>query len=115
QPTVNGQISKIPLAINTMGSHQRIAMALGVEHVDDLMRQMELIVKAKPPTSLKHAWTLAMQGLDLLNAKPKHVQSGPCQEVIHRFSDSDNRQSPIANRQSPAALLNLPILQCWPQ
>src|SRR5215211_5411599 len=70
KPTIDGQASKFPLAINTMGSHRRMAMALGLEHIDELMRQMELILKAKPPTSLKHAWTLAMQGLDLLHAKP---------------------------------------------
>ena len=59
-----------------------MAMALGLGHVDELMRQMELILKAKPPTSLQHAWTLAKQGLDLLNAKPKHVKNGRCKEVM---------------------------------
>ena len=74
-----------------------MALALGLEHVDDLMHQMELILKAKPPTSLKHAWTLAMQGLDLLNAKPKHVRSGPCKEVVHKFTpESDVPSSAIA-------------------
>src|SRR5580765_1094700 len=85
KPTINGVESPFPVAINTMGSHRRMAMALGLEHIDELMRKMELILKAKPPTSLQHAWTLAMQGLDLLNAKPKHVKNGPCKEVIHRF------------------------------
>ena len=117
KPTVNGKEAAFPLAINTMGSHRRMAMALGIPHVDDLMRQMELILKAKPPTSLKHAWTLAMQGLDLLNAKPKHVQTGPCKEVVHRFSDADASHLPsaICHRPSLPTLLNLPILQCWPQ
>jgi 4-hydroxy-3-polyprenylbenzoate decarboxylase len=68
-----------------------MALALGIEHVDELMRQMELILKAKPPTSMKHAWTLAMQGLDLLNAKPKHVKSGPCKEVIWKCTDEPGR------------------------
>jgi 4-hydroxy-3-polyprenylbenzoate decarboxylase len=112
QPTVNGAVSKFPLAINTMGSQRRMAMALGLGHVDELMREMELILKAKPPTSLKHAWTLAMQGLDLLHAKPKHVKDGPCKEVVRRF---DNQQSAISNQQSLPTLLDLPILQCWPK
>src|ERR1700744_5002048 len=85
KPTVDGKASSFPLAINTMGSQRRMAMALGLEHVDELMRQMELILKAKPPTSLKHAWTLAMQGLDLLHAKPKRVSNGPCKDVVHKF------------------------------
>lgn len=110
KPTVNGKVSAFPLAINTMGSHRRMAMALGLNHVDDLMRQMELILKAKPPTSLKHAWTLAMQGLDLLNAKPKHVRSGPCKEVVHTFTDAE-----ASHPQALPSLLDMPILQCWPQ
>src|SRR5688572_28470439 len=47
KPTVNGTASQFPLAINTMGSQRRMALALGINHVDDLMRQMELILKAK--------------------------------------------------------------------
>lgn len=108
QPTVNGQVSPFPLAINTMGSHRRMAMALGLEHIDELMKQMELILKAKPPTDLKSTWNLAMQGLDLLHAKPRHVNDGPCKEVIHRFDGTP------ADAGLLPTLLDLPILQCWP-
>ncbi len=115
KPTVNGTASPFPLAINTMGSHRRMAMALGLGHIDELMQEMELILKAKPPTSLKHAWALAMQGLGLLNARPKHVSDGPCKEVIHRFAEhpTSNIQHPTSNGE--ATLLDLPILKCWPQ
>jgi 4-hydroxy-3-polyprenylbenzoate decarboxylase len=110
KPTVAGVVSQFPLAINTMGSVKRMALALGLESVDVLAEQMELILKAKPPTNLKTAWNLALQGLDLLHAKPKHVKSGPCKEVIHRFD------SPAAATSSALpTLLDLPILQCWPQ
>ena len=104
KPTVGGVVSKFPLAINTLGSRKRMAMSLGVESVRELADQMQLILKAKPPTSLKHAWKLAMQGLDLLNAKPKRVSSGPCKEVIHRFSEG-----------AGVTLDDLPILKCWPK
>ena len=104
KPTIGGVASKFPLAINTLGSRERMAMSLGVESVRELADQMQLILKAKPPTSLKHAWKLAMQGLDLLNAKPKKVNSGPCKEVIHRFSEG-----------SGVTLDDLPILKCWPK
>jgi len=114
KPTVQGVASRFPLAVNTMGSTRRMAMALGLEHIDQLMRQMELILKAKPPTSLKHAWTLAMQGLDLLNAKPKRVSDGPCKEVVKRFAETSNIERRTSNIELPT-LLDLPILQCWPQ
>jgi 4-hydroxy-3-polyprenylbenzoate decarboxylase len=80
KPTVNGVVSSIPLAINTLGSKKRMAMSLGLENIEQLAEEMRLLVKAKPPTSLKSAWKLAMQGLSLLNAKPKHVSDGPCTE-----------------------------------
>ena len=112
KPTVNGAASPFPLAINTMGSHRRMAMALGIERVSELAKQMELILKAKPPTSLKHAWTLAMQGLDLLNAKPRHVKGGPCKEVVKRFDaeigDRDRRSSPARTPISPLSWASHP-------
>jgi 4-hydroxy-3-polyprenylbenzoate decarboxylase len=111
KPTIHGEVSRFPLAINTMGSRRRMAMALGLGSIDELARQMELILKAKPPTSLQSAWNLALQGLGLLNAKPKHVTDGPCKEVIRRFDDS----SPPAGEDSLPTLLDLPILQCWPK
>ena len=51
RPTINGRPSRFPLAINTMGSERRMALALGIPSVDDLAHQMQLILKAKPPTS----------------------------------------------------------------
>ena len=113
KPTINGVASKFPLAINTMGSRKRMAMALGIDSVKDLADRLQLILKAKPPTSLKHAWKLAMQGIDLLHAKPKHVSDGPCKEVIVRCED--NPRSAIRDPQSLPTLLDLPILQCWPK
>ena len=111
KPTVNGQISSFPLAINTLGSQRRMALSLGIEKIDDLAKQMELILKAKPPTNLRSAWNLALQGLDLLHAKPTKVDDGPCKEVIHRFDDRK-----VGNQASEVlpTLLDLPILQCWP-
>jgi 4-hydroxy-3-polyprenylbenzoate decarboxylase len=101
KPTIDGVPSKFPLAINTLGSRRRMAMSLGIESVKELAEQMQLILKAKPPTNLKSAWKLALQGLDLLHAKPKHVSDGPCKEVIRRLD-------------APLNLLELPILKCWP-
>ncbi len=125
KPTVNGVVSPFPLAINTMGSRARTARALGIGDVSELAAQMELILKAKPPTSLKHAWTLAMQGLDLLNAKPKRVKDGPCKEVVKILeagggrregkSESSHRGFSVEPPASLPTLLDLPILKCWPQ
>lgn len=110
KPTVGGVVSPYPLAVNTMGSRRRMAMALGIGSVEELAQQMQLILKAKPPTDLKSAWKLARQGIDLLHARPKHVKDGPCKDVVHRFS-----QDQPVTADALATLLDLPILQCWPQ
>ena len=71
RPTINGKISPFPLAINTMGSERRMARALGLESIDEIAHQMQLILKAKPPTSVRQGWSLLKQGIDLLHARQK--------------------------------------------
>ncbi|MGI8430710.1 MAG: menaquinone biosynthesis decarboxylase [Chthoniobacterales bacterium] len=111
QPTLDGQPSRFPVAINTMGSEKRMALALQVDQIADLAQEIQLILKAKPPTDLREGWSLLKQGIHLLRARPKHVKGAACQEVVYRFDDSDN-QSPGTDNFS---LGDLPILHCWPQ
>ena len=106
QPTIDGKSSRFPLAVNTMGSVRRMDLALGTS-ADDLAHQMQLILKAKPPTGLKDGWNLFKQGIDLLHARPKHVKDGPCKEVIVRFDGEP--------KASEFSLNDLPVLKCWPQ
>jgi 4-hydroxy-3-polyprenylbenzoate decarboxylase len=102
KPTIDGKISRFPVSINSMGSDHRMARALGLSSVDELAHEMQLILKAKPPTSVREGWSLLKQGVDLLHARPKHVSDGPCKESIHRFNDS-------------FSLNDLPVLVCWPK
>src|SRR5215472_14203238 len=84
KPTVNGQISPFPLAINTMGSWKRMAMSMGADSVDEVAAELGSLMKAKPPTGFREALKLLGTALDLRHAKPKSVNSGPCKEVVHR-------------------------------
>src|SRR3984893_3763589 len=104
QPLVEGRVSKFPVAINTMGSRKRIAMALGRESVDEIAQEIQLILKAKPPTDLREGWNLLKQGIHLLHARPKSVRDAPCQEVGHRIENGESY-----------SLEDLPILKCWPK
>jgi 4-hydroxy-3-polyprenylbenzoate decarboxylase len=113
KPTVNGTVSSVPLAINTMGSPRRMAMALGLDSIEELAEQMQLLLKAKPPTNLKSAWNLVKQGVDLLHARPKHVKTGPCKEVVHRVPAP--RSAEGHSQTGLPTLLDLPIQQCWPE
>src|SRR5690349_24302197 len=53
KPTVNGQPSPFPVAINTMGSHKRMAMSMGANSVEEVANELGSLMKAKPPTSLR--------------------------------------------------------------
>jgi 4-hydroxy-3-polyprenylbenzoate decarboxylase len=125
KPTVNGQVSPFPLAINTMGSWKRLALSLGANSVDKVAAELGALVKAKPPTSFSEAIQLLGQALDLRHAKPKIVKDGPCREVIKKFEVSSvqfsgswpkapNVPDPSTFNLQPSTLLNLPIQKCWP-
>src|SRR2546426_2849347 len=55
KPTVNGQLSPFPLAINTLGSDRRMAMSLGADSVDQVAAELGSLLNAKPPMSFKEA------------------------------------------------------------
>src|SRR6187401_1031642 len=85
KPTVNGVASPFPVAINTLGSHRRMALSLNANSVDEAAAELGSLMKAKPPTSLKATLTLLGQAMDLRHAKPKLLKNGPCKDVIHKF------------------------------
>ncbi|HUC85036.1 MAG TPA: UbiD family decarboxylase [Candidatus Acidoferrales bacterium] len=144
QPTVNGVASPFPVAINTMGSHRRMAMSMDADSVEAVAGELGSLMKAKPPTSFKEAIKLLGQALDLRHAKPKIVTAGPCKDVIHKFDAPPARKEawPAASdilkagqasrepgsegaqdisrlpsgggRDACPTLANLPILKCWP-
>ena len=103
-PVVEGQKSEFPVAINTMGSRRRMALALQVADVADIAQEIQLILKAKPPTDLREGWSLLKQGIHLLHARPKSVREAPCQEVVHKLGNGE-----------AFSLRDLPILKCWPK
>jgi 4-hydroxy-3-polyprenylbenzoate decarboxylase len=105
QPAIDGKTSKFPVAINTMGSRKRMAMALGRDSIDDVAQEIQLILKAKPPTDLREGFALLKQGIHLLHARPKSVRDAACQEVVHK----------IDNGSSNFSLRDLPIIKCWPK
>ena len=107
KPLIDGKPSRFPVAINTMGSERRMALALQVESIGDLAQEIALILKAKPPTDLREGWSLLKQGINLLHARPKHVKSGRLPGSGASFR---------RRRAAPTSTLaDLPILKCWPK
>src|SRR4030095_1826326 len=94
QPIVDGQKSEFPVAINTMGSRRRMALALQVADIGDIAQEIQLILKAKPPTDLREGWSLLKQGIHLLHARPKQVKDAPCQDIVHKMDAGSRRALP---------------------
>ena len=124
KPTIDGEVSPFPVAINTMGSWKRMALSMGAATVDAVAAELGALLKAKPPTSIREAVKLLGTALEMRHARPRRVKDGPCKEVIHKVIGSELRAEswPLApDWQNPSTfnshwptLLNLPILKCWP-
>ncbi len=105
QPQNLGHPAEFPLLINAFGSSRRMAMALGVEAIEEIAVQLGGLMKAKPPRSFGEAIRLLGQALDLRHARPLEVTSGACQEVVWRADDPPKGRG----------LGRLPVLKCWPE
>ena len=126
KPTVNGVVSPFPVAINTFGSPQRMAMSLGADSVEELAAELGALLQAKPPAGFRDALKLLGQALELRHARPRVVGGGACKEVVHKFQDSSVKCSswpPAPTLETsnlkletspPPTLRDLPILKCWP-
>lgn len=91
---------EIPVLMNAFGSMERMALALGVERVDDIaaeLRDLLRIPRISPQSKLE-LMRLVPAARRAVNF-PKYVKTGPCKEVIVRDKPS---------------LAMFPILKCWP-
>jgi 4-hydroxy-3-polyprenylbenzoate decarboxylase len=88
--------------INQFGSEHRMAMALGVEKLDDIAERIHGLVNVKPPAGgLFDKLKMLPQLAELGHIFPKTVSAkdAPCKEIIRRDSFDLNF---------------FPILKCWP-
>ena len=96
----NVEGSEMPLLINTYGSYQRMAMALGVEDLGQVASEIESMIKLDAPDSLLDKIKILRMLSQLTNFPPKTVKKGACQEVV------------LTGEQ--ASLDVLPLIKCWP-
>jgi 4-hydroxy-3-polyprenylbenzoate decarboxylase len=89
---------QIPLLINAFGSTKRMALALGVEDIEDIAGDIDKLIRTKPPKTFRDKLQLLRELVKLAGIPPKIVNQGACQEVIQREPD----------------LGILPVLTCWP-
>lgn len=95
--------SGFPVLTNMMGSERRIALALGVESLDELPKRIDSLLKEvlSPKGSLLEKMRMLPMLTDVAKWFPKRVKGrGACQQVVLTGEDAD------INR--------LPVLKCWP-
>lgn len=97
----------MPVAINLMGSFDRMAWALGVDahtgtwrDLDAKARDLMELLPLDMPASMKGKLGAIMNLKDLAGAGPKTVKKAPVQEVVLRGDEVD--------------LGKLPVLKTWP-
>ena len=96
----NVEGSQMPLLINAFGSYKRMAMALGVDDLNEIADEIEGMIKLDPPESLLDKVKILGILAKLTKFPPKTVRRGACQEVVFT---GDN-----------VSLDTLPIIKCWP-
>ncbi len=87
--------------INQFGSERRMALALGVERLDEIAERITGLMNVKAPEGLFDKLKMLPQLGALTSAFPKTVSAkdAPCKEVILRENFDLNK---------------FPILKCWP-
>ena len=91
-----------PVVINLYGTHQRVAWALGVEDVEEIVARVRKLtgLPQAPPKGLMDKLRTLGDLAGLARSQPKTVRNAPCQEVVLTGEE--------------ASLDRLPILTCWP-
>jgi len=88
------------LLINQFGSDRRMKMSVDVESYDEIAARIRMFMDVKSPQGFLDKLKMLPLLTEAGKFFPRTVPTGPCKEVIKR----DN-----------FALLDFPILQCWPK
>jgi 4-hydroxy-3-polyprenylbenzoate decarboxylase len=92
---------EMPIVVNLFGTPRRMAMALGVERLDEIGERIGELAKPELPVG----WAGVRDGIgklmQLKSVPPKKVRGAPCQEVVYQGDEVD--------------LNRLPGLWVWPE
>src|SRR2546426_2086021 len=89
----------IPAVTNLYGSNERMCLALGVNTLDDLAREIDELMTPQMPEGIMDALKMLPMVGRLRDLMPKTVKDAPCHEIVQRDGTLDA----------------LPILTCWPE
>lgn len=90
--------SPYPVAINLMGTVERVCMAMNMEtpqELETLGKKLALLYQPKPPKKVSQAIEFGKVLFDVVRAKPGQDFLPACQQVILRGEDVDLTQLPM--------------------
>ena len=96
--------SSMPVAVNLLGTMERVVWSMGLEkqeELEDLGKKLALLQQPRPPKGLKETKAFASVAWDLLKARPDIDLLPPCHQQIISEKDLD--------------LNHLPLLRPWPE
>lgn len=94
----NVQGATMPLAINVLGTVERVCWAMGMDHPADLEtlgQKLALLYQPRPPKQFSQAIDLGKALFDVVKAKPMRDLLPPCQQVVLKDDAVDLNQIPL--------------------
>lgn len=93
--------SAFPVAQNIFATRERISLALGVSHPDEIGERIRQIVRQKAPQGLTDKISLFSRLLEASKFPPKIIKYASVQDVVLKGTDVN--------------LDRLPVITCWPR
>lgn len=93
--------SDYPVAMGLMGTRERMALALGLNDLDELAQKIRHLIDLGGGGSKWGLLSNLPKLRDAMNLPPQRVKSAPVQEVVWRGDEVD--------------LSKIPVLKCWPE
>ena len=94
----NVKDSAFPIAVNLMGTVERICWAMNMENpleLEDLGKKLSMLQQPKPPKTVSQAIDFGKVLFDVLKAKPSRDYFPPCQQIVIEGNDLDLTQIPM--------------------
>jgi 4-hydroxy-3-polyprenylbenzoate decarboxylase len=90
--------SSMPLAINVLGTVERVCWAMNMDHpaeLEALGDKLALLYQPRPPKTFSQAMDLGKALFDVVKAKPMRDLLPPCQQVVLKDEAVDLTQIPL--------------------
>jgi 4-hydroxy-3-polyprenylbenzoate decarboxylase len=90
--------AEFPVAVNLMGTVERICWAMNMEHpleLEELGRKLSMLQQPKPPKKISQAIDFGKVLFDVVKAKPGRDFFPACQQVVFQGEDLDLNKIPM--------------------